>query len=380
MRRKCALWAAATVGLTGACALGQALVPGDIMVYQVGNAGTATSSTAGTPLVLLEINPITNTVDQTFNTPLFATNEGSEGDLSLSNDGTEVLFTGWTSTDGDTATLSQTNTPRAVGMINLAGVFNQPASFTLSSTPTATDQVRSAATLDDTNFYFADKTGIYYSNTNTATGSTAQNAANLRGIKAFGGTLYGLQQSTTAAVISSVTLTGNSVSAVTALPELPADNNAQDFIMLPSVPNGSTFDTLYTLDTGKKTAAINKYTFNGSAWSADGSPVSLNSNVASGSFDAAQGLGAQIGAGGNVDLFVTVDPSGSDPFVMELLDSGGISGALNVAVPSTMAAADILYTAPTSGDLLNGVVAVPEPASLSLLFLGSLPLLARRRR
>ena len=127
-------------------------------------------------------------------------------------------------------------------------------------------QPRGATSLDNSTWVIGDQNGLYTNNATTATP-----VGNFRAVKAFGGTAYTLQQSSTASavVVSTVSLAGSGT--ITALPGLTNDNNAVDFTLVSSGANGSAFDVLYiTDDTSASAGSIKKFALIGGTWTAEG--------------------------------------------------------------------------------------------------------------
>jgi hypothetical protein len=140
--------------------------------------------------------------------------------------------------------------------------------FNLATTYTGIsgNQTRSATSLDNVNWYIGDQGGLY------TNGSTSpSHAGNLRSIKSFGGTVYAFTASSTLAPVNTISaITGGSL---TGLPGLGnGASSRQDFYMISSGTNGSTFDVLYVLDATTNTAGtIFKYSLVSGSWVDNGS-------------------------------------------------------------------------------------------------------------
>jgi hypothetical protein len=349
------------------------IAAGDLLVFQVGTSTIAASSTAS-PLIIDEINPslTSQTVPvqfwdiSTMSNPLYSDNQGSVGDMTLSDGGTEVSFSGWTATNGASA-------ENLVGGRG-AGVLTANGSYTLASTyagsTTAGNTTRSAYSPDGVNWYFGDKGGVYTQNSSSPLTSSSSTLS----IRGYAGTTYSMEAISGTNDVGTITpSTPNGASfAYGGLTGLPVDKNAVDFALVASGHSGAgVYDTLYTEgDPSGVSNYIEKFTLSGGAWSLTGST----------SFAKADNL-AQLNAeevgGGDVDLFVSGDPSSSNAYVDEFQDNSGYGGTLALTGSTT------IYTAPTGVDL-QGVtfapVAVPEPASLGAIGLGAVLLLAGSRR
>jgi hypothetical protein len=330
---------------------------GDLLVYQQGTAATPTSGNAGVPINIVEVTP-GGSVAQTFSIPttsLVTDSAGSEGDLSLSDNGTLLSFTGYT---GGSVSNETNNPGRAVGTLDANGNFATPGAG--YSNAVAGTQTRGAYSADGVNYYMTDKTGVFYNGGNgNLTGSV-----NTRDIKAFGGSTYILTANTGNKVVSLITPASPQSGTVTvsALPGAgePTDANAVDFALLSSL-NTSTPDTLYFTDT----TGIVKYADISNVWTLEGTIGGLGKNVS--------GLTAAADPNGGVDLYYTNSVSSVNT-LDEITDSANFNAA-----PSA-SAATILYTAPT-GDDLRGVslAPVPEPSSAAVAAIGGLLMLRGRR-
>ena len=183
---------------------------------------------------------------------------GTSGGLSLSSDGTLLCFPGYnTNTTLNTSTLI-----RGVGTLNNIGAFAMPATYTGISG----NQTRSATTVDNQHFFWADKGGVY---TNNAT--SPSDAQNVLRIKSFGGTVYVINQQGFASVVSSVSPDGSRLYAMPGFPTA-TDANAKDFYLISSGQNGSTYDILYQVDSTVATVGtIYKYSLVSGQWTANGS-------------------------------------------------------------------------------------------------------------
>jgi hypothetical protein len=117
-----------------------AFTPGNLVVYQVGNGSTALTS-ASTAVYLDEINPTTGAQVQQLtpstptelNNPLTASGTASsEGNLTLSQNGQNLLFTGYDAGTGVTTVASTNtvvNTPVTITKATTAGVFTTSGSL-----------------------------------------------------------------------------------------------------------------------------------------------------------------------------------------------------------------------------------------------------------
>ena len=347
-----------------------AIASGDLLIFQAGTSSLAASNTAS-QLVIDEIDPAltgqTSPVQSfdisTMGSPLFTDSEGSVGDLSLSDNGTLLSFSGWTAANGSSAE----NAILSRG----AGTLDSNGNYTLAATYTGVtgNQPRSAYSPDDLNWYFGDKGGVY----TAGASSPFASSPNMRTLAGISGTTYGLVATSGSTVVGSITpATPNGSSfSYTGLPGLPSDSNAVGFALAIS----GTQDTLYFADNKSGSPNfIDKYTFIGSSWVSSGS-MSIGSQIN------VDQLIAEPVSGGNVDIFFTGDPSSGhgNAQVDELVDTLGFDGTIALSGSTN------IYTAP-SGDTLQGIafapVPVPEPGAWGavLIAIGVLVVFQRVRR
>jgi hypothetical protein len=238
-----------------------AFTANNIVVLQA--AGSASNTNCS--IVELNTNTASQTAVQTIpigvtgTTALrFSSSATSTGYLADSDDGTLLAFTGANTNDG--AANVNTYVGRGVGTYNSAGTFNLATTYSGSSG----NQTRGAVTVNN-NFWFIGDQGGYYTNGVSA----VITSGNLRSVKSFGGTVYSFTASASAVPVNTLTAAGT----ITALPGLGnGASSRQDFYLISSGSNGSTYDTLYVLDATSATAGtIFKYFLVSGSWTANGS-------------------------------------------------------------------------------------------------------------
>jgi hypothetical protein len=263
-----------------------------------------------------------------------------------SNDGTLFCFTGHNNTN--TSSNANTLNPRAVVTVNHSG----SATIATTYTGTSGNQTRCATTLNNTNFYIADQGGQF---TNGATSSSP--TGNLRGIKAFGGTVYVGLQSSTAGIIEVSTTSAITGGTITGLPGLSNNSTFQDFFLISSGDNGSTFDVLYiTRNTSATAGTVAKFSLVSGTWTANGTYTTTFGGF---------GIAAEK-SGSGADLFVTSGNGATAAnTVRKLVDAAGYNSTINITSTTT------LYTA-AAGTTIKGIAFAPKaPATPEITVSGS---------
>ena len=293
------------------------------------------------------------------------------GRLADSGDGTLLCFTGFETQDGSLVTTPDVTAinPRGVGTFNAQGVFVLRTSYTGIGGATA-NQTRSATTLDNTNWYIGDKGGVYL--TNGIDPWIGGSANNVRSLKAFGGTVYALQQSSSSVVATLLqivprtdgTVYVNGYPSFSGSASLyPVDGfNPEpavlDFYMVQSGNNGSTYDTVYYIDgTNTTSGAIFKYYLNGTdnnglpAYSPAGGVVTPW-NTANGG----DGLCVATNANGGFDIYYTTGNGGiAGNSVVKVHDSAAWNQPINLT------STNILYTV-SGQSTMKGIAFAPRSA------------------
>jgi predicted extracellular nuclease len=271
----------------------------------------------------------------------------STGYLSHSNDRSLISFTGANSTD----TSSNVNTlnPRAVVTLNAAGTVNIATTYTGVSG----NQTRSATSLNNSTWFIADQGGIY---TNSST--TASPSGNVRGIKAFGGTVYVGQASATTTNIQVNTVSAASGGSITGLPGLANNSSFQDFYLIQSGDHGSFYDVLYTISaTSNTVGTIAKYSLldsnsngtygdAGDQWTANGTYTTTFGGF---------GLAAQDSGNGALLYVTTGQGALTANSVIKITDSAGYNSSLSITTGNNVT----LFTTPT-GTILKGIDFAPS--------------------
>ena len=253
--------------------------------------------------------------------------------VSDSNDGSLLCFTG-VNLDGNTTANVNTLNPRAVVTVDATGTVSIPTTYKGGSG----NQTRAATTLNNSFWYIGDQGGFY---TNGAT--AAATSGNLRSVKAFGGTVYSFTASASAPPVNTLSASGT----ITALPGLPnGATTMQDFYLISSGGNGSTFDVLYILQaTGATAGTIYKYSLVSGSWTANGTYTTTFGGF---------GLCAAKSGSGAALFISTGTGATANNNVIKLTDAAGYNTTIAISTADNLT----LYTA-TSGNTIKGLAFSP---------------------
>ena len=293
---------------------------------------------------------------------------GSCGHLSLSDDGTFLVFAAFD--DGSSATPDETfNLNRAAGTMNYTNKFSKPIKYVSNSF--GGSQARSACSPDNVDFLIDDKGGLYVGSPNSSPGVNVYDQNNYC-TRSFGGAAWVLTQKVVAGLPSPAVFqfnnenvgqldyynSGNDSPVPTGSPTPPPDGNVVDFYMI-SI-NGSTdpasFDILYTIDqnsgTNGSSGVITKWTTSDqNTWTFSGAWTNTDNGAS---------LFATTNGSGGVYLYYANGGGGSAKNnlvrVTDQPTAGGLSGLLNIISTNT------IYTAP-AGTSIDGVTFVPVPSA-----------------
>ncbi len=307
----------------------------------------AAASASNTTADVREITK-TGTLVQTINIPGTGTDairvSGSATSTmyaSNSNDGSLFCFTGHNSTNtGSNVNTLQTN--KAVVTLNNSGTISLATLYN----GTGTNQTRGATTLDNTNYFIGDQGGFY---TNSST--TPSPSGNIRSVKSFGGTVYAFVSSASLPPVGIISApSGGTYTALTGLAN--GNTSRQDFYLISSGSNGSSFDVLYVLDASSATVGtIFKYSLVAGSWTANGSYLTTVGGF---------GMYAEKN-GANVDIYITTGTGATTAnSIRKITDGAGYNTTINVTSAST------IYTAP-SGLIIKGIARAPQSLATPIL-------------
>ena len=317
----------------------------------------AAASASNTTVSVVELNKVTpgQSPIQTINIPGTGSNairvSGSASSTLYagnSNDKTLFSFTGANSTN--TTSNANTLNPRAVVSLNNSG----SVSINTTYTGTSGNQTRGAATIDNINWYIGDQGGFYTNGT-----SSASPTGNIRSVKAFGNTVYAFTASSSLPPVGIIS--APSAGTFTALPGLSNGNSTrQDFYLISSGSNGSSFDILYVLDATSATAGtIFKYSLVGGSWVSNGSYT-----TSFGGF----GMAAEKAGSGAFLYISTGNGATTANNLIKLTDSNGYNSSISIDSGSNIT----LYSTP-SGTIIKGVAFAPQaPAAPAISASGTL--------
>lgn len=365
----------------------------NILVERIGNGSTALSS-ASAPIVVMEYTRSGSSV-QSISFPTSGSNQqtdsGSATSIGYLNYYNGYLaVTGYNSAGG-TASVATLNTKVTSIIDNTGNVVNQVIYPTggLTGTPRSPfsgNNLRSAIATGSNTFYATGTStgtpntgGAWYYDGSAFTQLSSTNTGqptNLRMVEIYNNQLYASVSSGTNLGILKI---GNGLPTTAGqTPSLEINMGAlaspYGFVMF-DTNNDSLLDTAFIADDRTATGGgLNKWTFNGSAWSLqyallfDAAAGNLSASAATG-FAGIRGLAASYDASTGFSIFATTTEANNNRLV-SILDTG--------TAPTT-------YTTLATAGLNNvfrgvDVMGVPEPTSASLMLLGLSSFLALRRR
>jgi hypothetical protein len=169
--------------------------PGNLVVLQAGNGSSALVNT-GNPILLREFTPagvpaFSVAVSNSVSPMVISGSAVSEGGLSLTPNGKYLVFAGYATALGFTASLSGSSAStlnRGIGIVNAAGVFTRVAT---SPAFYSGNSIRSAGSDGAANYWAAGgNAGANYFGLNAAATIIQTSVTNTRNVMAFNGNLY----------------------------------------------------------------------------------------------------------------------------------------------------------------------------------------------
>lgn len=349
----------ASLGLATSSGFAASLTPGDLLIYQVGDGtSTSTTSSSAAPVFLDEYTTSGVLVEQIAvpTTSVTGGNQAltespsatSDGLLTLSQNGQFVTFTGYDVASG-TSSVVGTSSNRTIGIIGLNGVVNTATAASIDSG----NNIRSAVTTNGQQLWTAGASGgvnALTAGSSNATGTPLESTS-ARQVTIFNNQLYFDTSSTIFSLGTGLPTTGTPTA--TALPGVSTSGSPTGFIFesLNPADHGAA-DTLYVADSSN---GIVKYSLLGGTWVKNGTVGSSSNGFAD--------LSANV-VGGVVDLYAISNRNE----LVSLTDTSGFDGAFSSSITTLVTA--------NSHEAFDGVsvtptAPVPLPASLPL-FLSSL--------
>ena len=338
-----------------------AVSAGNLVIYRVGAGAAALNSTA-TAVFLDEYTP-TGVLVQSIPVPTTGAtamtavgNSGTEGTMSVSGDGSRLVFAGYRKDAGGTSPASDTPavSNRVVGMLGLDGSVDTSTAITDS-----VGALRSATAASPTSsIYLGTANGVrYVAGPGAGMTSTVIDTRNSRQVVQSGGILFAGNGSTTiTAKVQSYGAGPTTATVPTPVITLTTADVGNSFWFADLSPAVTGDDTMYLVN--QLNGTILKYTSDGSAWTASGSfTASTAANVT--------GI---VGDSG-VDLYVT-----NASTLFKFSDATGYGGVMAGAATS-------IATLSVANTAFRGLAAfpVPEPTVAVLGLMASLVGLRRRR-
>ncbi len=334
------------------------ITPGNLVIYRVGDGSAALGTTAAK--VFLDEYTTTGSLVQSIaisssgaDALTAVGNATTEGIISCSQDGSKLVFTGYRKNAGGTSPSSDApgTTNRVIGTVGLDGIVNTSIGLV---DPTST--IRSAVTVDGSAYYISAAGNYvrYVANPGPASTSVQIDARNSRQVLLFNNELFASNGSTAlTAKIQSYGTLPTGTTTPTPLINLATGDAVNGFVVLDLNPGIPGIDTIYGMSTVE--SRLRKWYFDGTAWQQAG--------FISGT--AAQNLVSTV-SGGNVTLYLT-----SPTALTTLTDTSGFGGTLSGTL-TTLASAG-------TNTAFRGIGIIPEPATLTLLALGAVATLRRRK-
>jgi len=331
-----------------------AFTPGNVVIYRVGTGASSLIGSNAPAQVFLDEYTTGGTFVQSIPMPtavsgsnkiLTATAQSSsEGELTLSTDGSRLVLTGYNAALGSTTNLPGTSgstVNRVVGLVDSSGVIDTTTGLTDFATG---GNPRSATSDGAGNLWLGGSVGGVRYATVGATTSTqlSTNVTNVRQVKIFGGQLYVSDSSGGAIRLGTVgtgtpTTSGQTISNLVGFPIVtnnPVNNSPYSYYFAKLGGSECPFDTLYVVDDANTnsgtTAGIQKYSQVSGTWISNGTIAG----------DSMRGLTGVINGGSSVTLYVTSWNSSTGASTLySLTDASGYNAPITGSLTTLATAA-----------------------------------------
>jgi hypothetical protein len=284
---------------------------GNLAVTRFGNPGWTGGTFATIPVYIDEVVPMNSTLytagqfirSVTIPTGNYGSNFGyvgsamkanADGALALSPDRTKMALAGFNLSTGNTNP-NGSNAARVVAILDADGNLDTRTGFSDGNgQPLRTSTVTDSATVyiaygaSGLGLKHASLPTVVSSTPRTRTGTTIFPVISLKKIAVYEGQMYFTQNTTGSAKVMKLPGLPGRATTPTPLPGLPLQvaNGPQPsgFVMFDVNPTVPGFDLLYYTDdpaSGGTASVLNKYTFNGTTWTARGTytVTGLNDNI-----------------------------------------------------------------------------------------------------
>jgi hypothetical protein len=337
-------------------------LPGNLAIVRVGD-GVQTLANTGNSVFIDQYTPLGAPVnslaipDSGASALIMSGNATSEGALSLSGDGHYLTIAGYNTPRPFASSLagsSSSTVPRGIGLIGVNGSYTLAAT---TATQYSANNIRGGATDGANNFWGAGaNSGTYYFGNTAAAGTVQNTVANTRVIADIGGNLFFSTSSGTSHGVWEIPGTPTGAGTASVLLNTASAGSAYDFAFNPQMTIAYVAD-----DTTSAAGGIQRWDFNGSAWS-------LTYTLGTGA--------ANIGARG-----LAVDFSGLTPVIYATTAEATANRLITITDTGSSSTAATLATA-SGNEIFRGLEftpTVPEPSALALAGLGFVAAAVLRR-
>jgi hypothetical protein len=289
---------------------------GNVVVYRIGN-GTTTISSAANTVFLDEYTP-TGTLVQSVAMPTTVTGANkrltsgiaaNEGMLTRSENGLYLIVPGYDADPGATLVNSNaTNVNRVIGRVDATGNINTTTALTDAF---FIGNFHSVASTDGTTFWVAGTDDLRYTTLGGTTSPTVAVSSSINSVNIFNGQLYvgksGTSSETRVQQIGTGTPT-TSGNVLVNLPGVSTANSIGQFFFADVNAAVPGVDVLY-IAVPTSTIGIQKFSFNGTTWVANGS-LAVGTATVRGLTGTVSGTSVTLFTTSSTNLFTITDASG----------------------------------------------------------------------